>query len=252
MSVLAWGACAPHVFVPPSGPGEPFPDAAEAWAEAARACRGASTYAATIRVHGRAGPDRLNATMIGLVTAGDQISLTVPMMFGPPVFILGGTASSATLWLPRDRRVLTARADEIVEAVTGLRLTPRALLAILSGCVGQSRSMSGSLRYGKLGEITADDARVFVERQADRWRITRGLVGGLIVDYQDLQGDWPRVLRVTTEAGRSPAVDLTMSIEQIEVNVTHPARDFVVSAAADAAPMSLEELRAAGPLREKK
>ena len=60
------------------------------------------------------------------------------------------------------------------------------------------------------------------------------------------------MVRVTTEAGRTPAVDLTMALEQIEVNVTHPARDFVVSASADAVPMTLDELRAAGPLREKK
>jgi hypothetical protein len=240
------------VFVPPSGAGEAFPEAAAAWAEAARACRGASTYAATIRVHGRAGPDRLNATMIGLVTAADEISLTVPMMFGPPVFVLGGTGSRAMLWLPRDHRVLAARADEIVEALTGLRLAPRVLLAVLSGCVGQSRVMTTSARFGQVGAITSEDARVFVERRDARWRTTRGLTAGVIVEYRDIQGDWPRALRVTTEPGRTPAVDLTMTLEQLEVNVAHAARDFVVSYTADAVPMTLDDLRAAGPLREKK
>ncbi|MFI5177612.1 MAG: hypothetical protein ACHQO8_03570 [Vicinamibacterales bacterium] len=202
-------------------------------------------------MHGHAGPDRLNATMIGLVTTAGQISMTVPMMFGQPVFVLGGTASAATLWLPRDHRVLTARADEIVEALTGLRLAPRALLAILSGCVGQSPVMTGSTLYGRLGAITSDDARVFVERRDDRWRVTRGLAGGLIIEYRDIQGDWPRALRLTTDAGRTPAVDLTLTLDQIEVNVTHAAREFVVNVTPDATAMSLDDLRAAGPLRGK-
>ena len=238
--------------MPPAGAGAPFPEAAAAWTDAARACRSASTYAATIHVHGHAGPDRLNATMIGLVTGADEISLTVPVIFGAPAFVLGGTATTATLWLPHDHRVVVARADEIVEALTGLRLTPRALLAIFTGCVGQSQTMVESARYDRLGAITSDDARVFVERDAGGWHITRGVTAGLIVEYRDIQAEWPRSLRVTTPPDRTPAVDLTMTLEQIEVNVTHPPRDFVVSYARDAVPMTLEDLRAAGPLREKK
>jgi hypothetical protein len=249
---LLASACAPRVFVPPAGPGEPFPDAATAWSEATRACSGASTYAASIHVHGRVGREGLNATILGLVTRADQIYLSLPVMFGPPAFILGGTADRATLWLARDKRVLVAPADDIVEALTGLRLDPRALLALLSGCVTGVGEVTDSARYGKLGAVTTAQGRMFLEQRDGRWRVTRGLASGLIVEYSDLQGDWPRAVRVTTEAGRSPEVSLSMTLEQIDVNVPHDAKDFVVTPGADATPITLEDLRANGPLRDRK
>jgi hypothetical protein len=245
-------ACAPHLFVPPVGPGEPFPEATQAWTDATRTCRGASTYQAEIHVRGKVERESLSATIHGLVTRADQISLRVPVIFGPPAFVLGGTADSATLWLPRDERVLTARADEILEALTGLRLGPRALLAVLDGCVAQAEAITASARYGPLGAITTDDGRMFLEQRDGRWRITRGLAAGLIVEYSDLGPDWPRALRITTEAGHTPAVSLSMTIDQMDVNLPHEAKDFAVNVPASAAPMTLADLRAAGPLREKK
>src|SRR5262249_55129464 len=176
----AVSACTPKVFVPPAGPGDPFPDAAQAWSEATRACRGASTYAATLYVRGKVARESLSARIITLVTRADQISLSAPVMFGSPAFVLGGAADNATLWLPRAERVLTARADEIVEALTGLKLGPRALLAVLSGCVAQADRITASARYGPLGAITTDDGRMFVEQRNGRWVITRGLTAGLI------------------------------------------------------------------------
>ncbi len=249
---LLASACATHVFVPPAGPGEPFPDAAGAWAEATRACAGASTYAASIHVHGHVGREGLNATILGLVTRANQIYLSLPVMFGPPAFILGGTADRATLWLARDKRVLVAPADDIVEALTGLRLGPRALLDLLSGCVTDVGAMTDSALFGKLGAITTAHGRLFVERRDGRWRITRGLASGLIVEYSDSQGDWPRAVRVTTETGRTPVVSLSMTLEQIDVNVPHDTKDFVVTPGADVTPITLEDLRANGPLRDRK
>ena len=182
--LLVLSACAPHLFVPPVGPGEPFPEATQAWSEATRACRGASTYAAMLHVRGKVGRESLSANIITLVTRADQISLSVPVMFGSPAFVLGGSADSATLWLPRNERVLTARADEILEALTGLRLGPRALLAVLTGCVADADAITASARYGPLGAITTADGRVFLEHRDMRWLITRGLTAGLIVEYQ--------------------------------------------------------------------
>ena len=245
-------ACAPKVFVPPVGPGEPFPEAQQAWSEATRACRGASTYAAELRVRGKVARESLSAKIIALVTRADQIALSVPVVFGPPAFVLGGAADQATLWLPRQERVLTARADEIVEALTGLRLGPRALLAVLTGCVAQADAITESAKYGPLGAITTADGRMFLERRDMRWVVTRGLTGGLIVEYSDIQGDWPRALRITTDATRTPAVSLSMTIDQVDINLPQEAAKFVVKVPPTATPMTLDELRAAGPLREKK
>ncbi len=205
-----------------------------------------------LHVRGRVADESLSAKIITLVTRADQISLSAPVMFGPPGFVLGGVADNATLWLPRQERVLTARADEILEALTGLRLGPRGLLAVLTGCIAQADAITASARYGPMGAITTDDGRMFLEQRDGQWRITHGFTGGLVVDYSDIRGDWPRALRITTEAGRTPAVSLSLTIDQIDVNLPREAKDFVVKVAADAAPMTLEDLRAAGPLREKK
>jgi hypothetical protein len=240
------------VFVPPAGPGEPFPDASAAWAEATRACRGASTYAASVRVHGRVARESLSATIITTVTRADQVALSVPVMFGAPAFVLGGRADNATLWLPRDKRVLTARADEIVEALTGLKLGPRGLLAMLSGCVGEADAVTASARYGAMGAITTAGGRMFLEQRDGRWRVMRGWTGNLLVEYLQIDGDWPRALRITTDTGHTPAVALTMTMDQIDVNVPPDAKAFIVDASADSTPMTLDDLRAAGPLREKK
>lgn len=205
-----------------------------------------------MHVHGRVGKESLNATIIGLVTRADQISLSMRVLFGAPAFVLGGTGDTATLWLPHDKRMLNARADEILEALTGVRLGPRALLAVLTGCVAQADAIVSSARYDALGAITTADARVFLQNRDARWRVTRGLTAGLIVEYSDPQGDWPQMVRLTTEAGHEPAVSLSIRLEQIDVNLPHEARDFVVSPSADALPITLDDLRAAGPLREKK
>ena len=68
---------------------------------------------------------------------------------------------------------------------------------------------------------------MFLEQRDGRWRITRALTAGLIVEYSDIQGDWPRALRITTEAGHTPAVSLSMTIDQIDVNLPREAKDFV-------------------------
>jgi hypothetical protein len=247
---MVWlGGCAAHLFLPPTGPSAPFPEAAAAWQEASHACAGASTYAAAMDVHGRAGGRRLSGTIVGLVTAAGQIRLEYDAPIGPPGFVLGGDATRATLVLPRDRRVLTAPAGEIFEALTGLRLGPRALLAMLTGCVSQTRQVVDAARYGDQPEVTMSDARVFLRQRDGHWQVAAGVAGGLIVQYDRIEGDWPRQVRVRTEAGRVPAVSLAIDLSRITVNVARPASTFDVTAGADYTPLTLDELREAGPLR---
>jgi hypothetical protein len=72
------------------------------------------------------------------------------------------------------------------------------------------------------------------------------------VEYRDVRNDLPRELRLRSEPGASADVDLTLGVSQIEVNVALPDETFVIGGGADAAPMTLDELRAAGPLGEKR
>jgi outer membrane biogenesis lipoprotein LolB len=248
IGVVWLDGCAAHVFVPPTGPTVPFPGAAAAWRQATHACAGALTYAAAMGVHGRAGDQRLSGTIVGLVTAADQIRLEYHAPIGPPGFVLGGDAAQATLVLPRDKRVLTAPADQIVEAITGLRLGPRALLAILSGCVSQRRDLVDAARYGDQPEVRTADARVFLRSRDDHWEVMAGVVNGLILQYDRFEGAWPSQVRIRTEPGRAPAVSLTVDLSQINVNVPRPPATFGVSVGPDYTPLSLEQLRRAGPL----
>src|SRR6476646_5070317 len=112
---LLIAGCAHPRFVVPSGPGIAAPEAADAWTEAAAPCRALHAYSAELRVSGRAGSEKLNATVLAGLTADDHIRLEMPAPFGRPVFVLAGPNAQSVL-LTRDNRALTAPADQIIEA----------------------------------------------------------------------------------------------------------------------------------------
>lgn len=249
--VLAGAACAAHVFVPPVGPGVPAPDGADIWMRATSRCRGAGTYQADLHVSGRVGSAKLNRTVAGAVTSHDQIRLELPAPFGAPAFILAGTADAATLYFPRDHRVLSARADEIINALTGLTWGPRQLLAVLTGCVTPAPARGTPERFGPILAVDTNDGRAFLRSSDNAWVVVAGTTGEMSIDYQSVEGGWPRRILVRSAPDRAPAVTLTMSIDLEGVNVPVDPAAFTVKAAADAAPLTLDELRAMGPLGEK-
>jgi hypothetical protein len=240
-------ACGGHRFVVPSGAGEPAPDAASAWTEATTSCRDVHTFTAALRVSGHAGAAPLRGTILAGVTSANQIRLDAPS-----VFILAGTADRATFIRSSDHRVLIARGDDILEALTGLKLEPRALLAMFSGCAGQASEMKDGMKHGEVLAITTSDAHVYLQRRMGRWRVIGAEVAGLVVDYRDTTGEWPADLRLTSAPGRTPAIALSVSAGQIEVNSTLAASAFDVAMPANATPLTLEELRAQGPLGNKR
>ncbi len=251
--VLAFGfagACAPHPIVLPSGPGAAAPDAAAAWAEAAASCRPTSTYSAALHVTGRVEGRRLRATINGAVTSADQIRLEMPVAFGPPGFVLAGGAGHATLLLPRDHEVVTAPPDQIVRALIGLPLGPRALLAVLAGCAVQSTDLARAVRYGDLVAVTTSGGRVFLREQAGHWRIVAADLGEWVVEYQAFDGPWPSALRLASAAGRTPVIALSVEIRQMEVNRTFTTADFSLAVPPGTMPRSIDELHRGGPMAD--
>jgi outer membrane biogenesis lipoprotein LolB len=243
--------CSVPGIVLPSGPGVPAPDAASAWAQASASCRAAKTYQGEFHVSGRVNGQRLHGTLQGAVTAADEIYLLMPAPIGAPVFVLQGTGEAATLLLPHDNRLVTGRADDIIEALTGLKQGPRQLLAILTGCVGQSSDMIAGLRYGAWLKIATNDATTYLEQRDRRWAVVAGEVSGLIVGYRTIEGNWPRALQVESAPGRAPVVALTIGLDQLGVNdLKAPVSAMALKIPTGAMPMTLEELRAIGPLRE--
>jgi len=255
LPVACWlTSCAPRAtFAVPTGAGVPAPEAATAWTQATEACRSARSLSAEVRISGKAGPQKLHsATLHGAVTSGDQIYFEMPVPFGAPGFILAGTGDRATLLLPRDKRVLNARADEIVEALVGLKLGPKQLLALLAGCVDQSEQISSPQRFGDLIAVTMPAGRVFLRQASTGWRIAAASTGTLVVDYQLLDSLWPLRVRITSAAGTTPVLDVLFNLSQIEVNGQLAPSIFSPDVPADVTPLTLQQLRDAGPLGEKK
>jgi hypothetical protein len=250
LGVLCLAAsCAGHRFQFPTGAGTPAADAAAAWAEATEACRDVRSFSAEMRPSGHVGGQRLGGTIHGAVTAADQIHLEMPASFGDPYFVLAGSGARATL-VRNDKRVLTAQADEILDALIGLKLSPRQLLAIFAGCVDQSPSVGGGARFGQTIAVSTDRARVFLQPVDGRWRPVAAELGDLRIEYTGFGAATPG--RVAIRSTSSVRIDLSVALDQIEVNGEIPASAFIAALPAGAQPLTLEQLRQSGPLGDRK
>ena len=70
------------------------------------------------------------------------------------------------------------------------------------------------------------------------------------MEYPVWQGMFPQVIRLRS-ASEPANVDMTATLAQIEVNVDVNPAAFTVDVPAGTSPLSLDELRKAGPLGEK-
>jgi hypothetical protein len=255
VAAAALAGCAPRALNLPSGAGEPFPEFAQAFTEATASCRGVHTLTAELGLSGRAGGQKLRGRVSAGLSGPSRIRLEGIAPFGPPVFILAAEGSASTLLLPRDHRVLTGQAPgAILEALVGLRLEPSDLLAILTGCVVpdpkpvDGRSFSGGWARIDLGGSRA----AFLDRGASgQWRVRSALTPPLRIDYEGSVDGASAVRIVTTGAADRPT-DLRLSVSQVERNVALGPEVFTVKTPADASPITLDELRQAGPMGEKR
>jgi hypothetical protein len=235
----------------PSGPPAAAPDAVAVWSAAAARCRAVTTYSAELHISGHVGDgQKLKATVLGGFTATDDIRLELPAPFGGKIFVLGGMKGSATL-VTRDDRVLNAPAAKIVEALIGLPFGPRALLALLTACSGEEAVVDAG-RYGDVLAVRTPDVRAYLRRVGGEWRAIATDLTDLRVEYSVGANGWPAEMRISSLPGRTPVLGLTIAVRQIEVNSAMPASTFSVTVPAAATPVSLDELRAAGPLGEKR
>lgn len=239
--VLSCG-CASGRFAPPSIAPTPFPEAFEAWSDATRACGAISSYRGELRVAGR----RLGPTVtlaVALDTDG-QVALDARVS-GTSIFTLRGAESRATLVLPERRQFVTARPDEILDALVGVSVGPRRLLAILTGCVSVTREVERAERLGHLARVTTRDANVYLMRASERWRVRAGSFDDVSVDYRELGADGPR--RVTLRAaGGNGEAELSLVVAAFDTARVGPEQ-FVATVPSSATPLSVQELRTEGP-----
>ncbi len=257
MTRLAWvlpvvfaTGCAARVFTPPTGPGEPFADAPQVWAQVTERCRGAQRYVAQLRVQGWVGSrdQRIAQTLNGAVTRTDDIYLELRIL-GSTAFQMAGAAGQATFVMPRDARGLHAPTRDIVAALTGLQWGGRELIDVLTGCVATPAAVVTGERLGPdLQVAVAPGTTSWLRERDGRWQIRAARTDRLLIEYRLHDGGWPSSVRVTA-TGEAP-LDLQFSLSQIRINDVLDAGTFRLTVPDHYLPMTLDELRSIGPLRD--
>jgi hypothetical protein len=124
------------------------------------------------------------------------------------------------------------------------------------GPVTRARTFSGGW-----AAIYADRVTMWLQQIEGEWRLavaTRATAtsapGALEVRYSDFVAGRPATIRLraladdTVSGQRKANTDLTIRLSQVEVNQPIDPAAFAVDIPADAAPITLDELRRAGPL----
>jgi hypothetical protein len=249
------GGCAVTRLSLPEGPGTPFPEYAPLFDTAVAECRRVRTIEAVIALRGRRGETSLNGRVRAGLAAPGLVRLEGLAPFGAPGFYLVARPGASTLWLTREARVLTdVPAADMLEGLTGVPFGPDDLRAVLTGClVPDPRPVSGR-RYGEWVVVDlAGGAVAYLRPIEDEYYLVAGTRDGLTVEYGDFRRRIPRQVRVlSTEAdapGRATrSLDLRATLSQLSLNVEIPDVAFSLTVPADVVPMTLDELRGAGPL----
>jgi outer membrane lipoprotein-sorting protein len=269
LAAVVASSCAAPLLNLPVGPGAPAPDAREVLAGATNACRAVSSMTADASVGGSAGGRRLRARLSLGVQAPASARLEAVGPFARPVFTLAASGNTATLLLHDDNRILDgAPPQAVLEALTGVPLDAAALRDALTGCTSEVADPNAGEAPGLRaveGRQVGDDWRVIqdgtqaiylnrnprtgpwrlvatVHRPADapEWR----------AEYRDFVDGLPKTVRLVS--GDSNRFNLRLELRDVELNPKLPAEAFEVRIPPSARPITLDEVRRVGPLREER
>jgi hypothetical protein len=151
--------------------------------------------------------------------------------------------------LPREDRVLRdAPPDEIVEALAGIRLGPDALRTVLTGCGLSITEPTGGRAFANgWTAVSLAEGTVYLRRNADKWEVAAASSGPLTVSYADYAAGHPSTIRLRAES-RGANADLMLRLSDVELNATLHPKAFEADLPEHAVPLTLDELRRAGPL----
>jgi outer membrane biogenesis lipoprotein LolB len=248
--VILVSACASRRVSLPSDPGRPLPDYSAIHAQVSSACAGVRTFTAALGLAGQAGEQSLRGRVIAGFERPSSMRLEGVAPFGAPAFVLTTRADSALLVLPRQSRVVRdASPSDLLGALTGVTLAPGDLQAVLTGCVESApRATAGRLHGNGWASLDlAGGATIYLQRNGPRWRVRAARRQNWQIEYPLWPGAFPQSVRL--HADMPVEVDLTATISEVEANVDLRDDTFTVDVPRDAQPLTLEELREAGPLR---
>ena len=255
VAALATASCGARLMKLPSGPGAPAPDSLDAFLEATTACRAVVSVVAEVAASGSAGGRRLRGRLhIGLQSpASARLEAVAP--FGQPIFIYVARGNDATLLLPGDNRVLeNGRPDAVLEAVTGVPVDAADLRGALTGCPTDAADMSAGEQLGNDWRLIPHGSDLFYLRRDEAsapWRVVAVVhrppgQPEWRAEYRDFEDGLPRTVHLASSDRNR--FNLRLAMSQVEINGPLTAEAFQVRVPASADPISLEELRRAGPL----
>ena len=203
--------------------------------------------AAVLSISGRAAGQRFRAKLDGGFEAPARVRLELPAP-GKSLFVYIATADRATLVFPRDGRVLRdAPPADTLEALAGVSLSPEDLRTIVTGCgVGGGQPGRGRTFDSGWAAVDTDGGTSWLEQSAGAWRVVAATSGNVDVRYADFVSGRPTTIRLRTTGGAP--TNLTIRLSQVDVNEPLDAAVFEVEVPAGATPMTLQQLREAGPL----
>ena len=241
-------ACAPRRIELPTGAGTPYAEAAAAYGEAVKECRGVRTMQVTLGLSGRAGDTALRGNVDAGFEAPDRVRLEGRHPLGRPVFILVAGDGRSALYMPRDDRVLRdVPPESIVEALVGVSLTPAELRSLVSGCGFAVADPADGREYsGGYVAVATGAPTTYLRREQNVWRVAAAVRPPLTVLYSGFVSGRPATLRVVSTG--QPRADLTVRLSDVNINVPMEDAVFAVDVPPAAHPLTLEELRRAGPL----
>ena len=242
-------ACAPKLPSLPSGAGAPLPDYEQVYLQAVARCRDVRSLVAVLDVSGRAAGQRLRASLDAGFQAPDSVRLELPAP-GRPFFTYAAVGTSAVLVLARDRRVLTnAPPADVLDALTGVRFGPGELRHLVTGCGFGVRAPSGGRTFpdGRAA-IETGPVVTYVGRGEDQqWRIVAAREREWQVFYEAFASGMPMTIRLVSMGNGGDRTDLRIRLSQVDVNQPIDPQVFLPEVPADATPITLDELRQAGP-----
>jgi hypothetical protein len=244
-------APAPAVLELPTGSGVPLSDPGPL-TTALKRCATVHPLAAEIGLSGRAAGQRLRGTLHAGFAPPASLRLEAVAPFGGPVFVLAGRDQAATLLLTREDRVVRGEPAAILEALVGLRVSPASLQAWISGCPSAIAPLTSPRRVGD-GWLAADvgSASLWFRQLPAGVTLVAEVQRTLTVEFADHRSAQPSRIRLRQAASAATAeLDVRLALDQVEHGAALDETAFELDVPATASPLSIDELRAAGPLRD--
>ena len=106
----------------------------------------------------------------------------------------------------------------------------------------------GQRHANNLASVALADSTAFLQQSDGAWKMAGATGGPLTVAYADYANGRPSTIHLRAESGGRVSADLTLRLSQVEINTTLDAKAFQAEIPERAAPLTLEDLRKAGPL----